>query len=121
MGGLFGGGGGGGGQRLCWPPLKLLGGGCPPLSSYAYGDWFCVMLKVCYIRIDVYNRSKMFGYNATPFNSGSVCCQSVVASHFGPKTTAYSRLSPAITDQKRLLTTSHILSVKKVLNGVTVY
>ena len=31
-----GGGGGGGGQRVCWSPLKLLGGPGPP-SSYAYG------------------------------------------------------------------------------------
>ena len=27
----------GGGQRVCWPPLKLLGGPGPP-SSYAYED-----------------------------------------------------------------------------------
>ena len=41
------GGGGGGGQRVCWPPLKLLGGPGPsapppppppPPSSYAYAD-----------------------------------------------------------------------------------
>ena len=34
---MGGGGGGGGGQRVCWPPLKLLGGGgwppWPPLAS----------------------------------------------------------------------------------------
>ena len=45
VGGLLGGGGGGGGggQRVCWPPLKLLGGPGtphppgPPSSSFAYG------------------------------------------------------------------------------------
>ena len=32
------GGGGGGGQRVCWAtPLKLLGGGPGPPSTYAYG------------------------------------------------------------------------------------
>ena len=37
MGGLFGGGGGGGAKGMLGPPLKLLGGGPGPPSTYAYG------------------------------------------------------------------------------------
>ena len=42
MGGLLG--EGGGGQRVCWPPLKLLGRGALPPSSYAYGKSERVMI-----------------------------------------------------------------------------
>ena len=43
---------------------------------------------------------------------GDGCWQPVVTSRFGPKMAADNRLSLAILDQKRLLTTSHIFTVK---------
>ena len=43
---------------------------------------------------------------------GDGCWQPVVTSHFGPKMAPDNRLSPAVLDQKWLLTTSHIFTIK---------
>ena len=43
MGGLL------GGQRICWPPSQIIGGTCPPPSSYAYDFWGGRVVRRCWV------------------------------------------------------------------------